>query len=208
MNLKLVDPIAKIEKDIKLALVRDLNVYLNKNKGLALDRLQKTVKSFVLSQPEVQSLEANSTPYTLNSLFGLKSGSDAGLANSIADAVANSMQIKFDRIDKNFKGGVTFSIQPEDFQNLLGLPEGHVITQKGSDLHWLDWLLTKGDSVVVAGYQYDAGGNGRSGSGRMVAGGSFRVPPSFSGTLTNNFVTRAFEGKQKEIESIISEAFK
>ena len=29
MNLKLVDPIAKIEKDIKLALVRDLNVYLN-----------------------------------------------------------------------------------------------------------------------------------------------------------------------------------
>lgn len=208
MNLKLVDSITKIEKDIKLALVRDLNVYLNKNKGLALDRLQKTVKSFVLSQPEVQSLEANSTPYTLNSLFGLQSGSDAGVANAIADAVVNSMQIKFDRIDKNFKGGVTFSIQPEDFQNLLGLPEGHVTTQKGSDLHWLDWLLTKGDSVVVAGYKYDATGTGRSGVGSMVAGGSFRVPPSFSGTLTNNFVTRAFENRQQEIEKIISEVFK
>jgi len=207
MNLKLVDPIAKIEKDIRVALIKDLNKFLDKQKAVVTDKLKQTLKSFVLNQPEVQSLEASNTPYTLNSLFGLQKGKDTGIGNLIADAVADSMQIKFSRIDKNFKGGVTFSIQPKDFQNLLGLPQGHVITQKGSDLHWLDWLLTKGDSVVVAGYTYDPTGSGRSGLGSMVSGGSFRVPPSFSGTESNNFVTRAIEGKEKEIEKIISEVF-
>lgn len=208
IGLKLVDSIAKIEKDIKSALVRDLNVYLDKRKGATVDKLRKATKSFILNQPEMRSLQEAGVPYSLNSLFGLRKGTDASAVNVIADAVVDSMKISFTRIDQNFKGGVTFNIQPEDFQNLLGLSEGHVLTQKGSDLHWLNWLLTKGDSVVVAGYQYSAQGDGRSSTGRMVVGNSFRVPPSFSGTESNNFVTRAFEGKQKEIESIISEAFK
>tara|TARA_B100001059_G_scaffold236756_1_gene289816 strand:+ start:2042 stop:2668 length:627 start_codon:yes stop_codon:yes gene_type:complete len=208
MNLKLVDSIAKIEKDIKKALVKDLNVFLDKRKATAVDKLREAVKSFIVNQPEVQSLESNSIPYTLNSLLGLDSGSSSGIANFIAEVVANSIEIKFSRIDNNFQGGVTFNIQPEDFQNLLSLPEGHVVTQKGSDLHWLDWLLTKGDSVIIAGYSYDATGDGRSGVGTMVTGGSFRIPPSFSGTKDNNFITRAFEGKQKEIEAIVSEVFK
>lgn len=208
IGLKLVDSIAKIEKDIKSALVRDINTYLNKRKGAAVDKLKKATKSFILNQPEMGSLQAGGTPYTLNSLFGIPRGTDVSVVDAIADAVVDSMQISFSKIDENFKGGVTFNIQPEDFQNLLGLPQGHVLTQKGSDLHWLDWLLTKGDSVVIAGYQYSTQGDGRSGTGRMVVGNSFRVPPSFAGTLSNNFVTRAFEGKQKEIENIISEVFK
>ena len=208
MNLRLVDPIAKIEKDIKSALVRDLNTYLNKRKGAAVDKLRKAAKLFILNQPEMASLEGGGVPYSLNSLFGIPRGSDVSAVNAIADAVSNSIQISFSKIDQNFKGGLTFKIQPEDFQNLLALPQGHVLTEKDSDLHWLDWLLTKGDSVVIAGYQYDAQGSGRSGAGRMVAGNSFRVPPSFSGTQANNFVTRAFEGKEKEIESIMSEVFK
>jgi|TARA_B100000085_G_C18468895_1_gene482189 hypothetical protein len=208
IGLKLVDSIAKIEKDIKSALVRDLNTYLNKRKGAAVEKLRKVTRFYILSQPEMGSLQQNGVPFTLNSLFGIPSGGDLSAINAIADAVVGSIQIKFSKIDENFKGGVTFNIQPEDFQNLLGLPQGHVVTKKGSDLHWLNWLLTKGDSVVVAGYQYDAQGNGRSGSGRMIAGNSFRVPPSFSGTLSNNFVTRALEGKQKEIERIISEVLK
>lgn len=208
MKLRLVDPIAKIEKDIKVALVNDLNRYLNKNKGVAVGKLRQVSKSFVLGQLEMESLQDSSIPFSLNSLFGIPQGTEANVVDRVADAVANSIQVKFSKIDKNFKGGLTFSIQPLDFQNLLGLPEGHVTTEKGADLHWLSWLLREGDSVIVAGYQYDATGNGRSGIGRMVGGSSFRVPPAFSGTISNNFVTRAFTNKEKEIVRVLSEVFK
>ena len=208
IGLRLVDPISKIEKDIRAALIGDLNVYLNKNKNVVVGKLKQASKSWVLSQLEMESLQDSSIPYSLNSLFGIPKGTEANVVDSVADAVANSIQVNFSKIDKNFKGGLTFSIQPSDFQNLLGLSEGHVITEKGTDLHWLSWLLTEGDSVIVAGYQYDASGNGRSGVGSMAAGSSFRVPPAYSGTTSNNFVTRAFVNKQKEVERIISEVFK
>ena len=208
MNLRLVDSIAKIEKDIKTALIADLNTHLDKRKNVAVDRLKQVCKSWILSQPEIKSLDSASVPFSLHSLFGLQRGSEAQIVDTIANAVANSIQVKFSKIDKNFKGGITFSIQPADFQNLLGLPEGHVITKKGTDLHWLNWLLEKGDTVIITGYKYEASSRGRSGSGTMVQGSSFRVPPSYSGVITNNFVTRAFRNRQKEIERILSEVFK
>lgn len=208
MNLRLVDSVAKIERDMQLALIADINTYLNKKKNIITDKLKRSARSWILAQPEMNSLKGSSMAYSLHSLFGIRSGNEMGIVEKIADAVVDSIEVKFSRVDKNFKGGLTFTIQPSDFQNLLGLPEGHVATQKGVDLHWLNWLLIEGDSVVVVGYQYDASGDGRSGVGRMVTGGSFRVPPSFSGTASNNFVTRAFINKQKEVEKILSEVLR
>lgn len=208
ITLKLVDPFSKIEKDIKKGLVIELNSLLDKNRDRATKRLKTNIAYWVSVQPEMESLKASSVPYSLNSVFGINSNADA-IVQTIANSVANSIKIDFTRIDKNFKGGITFNVQPESFQNLLGLQSGHVITENGSDLHWLNWLLTAGDSVVVAGYQYDASGTGRSGVGSMAGGGSFRVPPQFSGTISDNFVSRAFVGKQREIINIISkEAFR
>ena len=208
MNLRLVDPIAKIEKDIQEALVRDLNTYFDKRKDVAVDKLKKASVSWVSSQLELESLQDSSIPYSLNSLFGLPKGSEAGAVAAVVDAVVNSIEVKFSKIDKSFKGGLTFGIQPADFQNLLGLPQGHVTTEKGTDLHWLSWLLEAGDSIIISGYEYDASGQGRSGAGSMTVGSSFRVPPSYSGTLGNNFVTRAFVNKQKEVQKILSEVLR
>lgn len=208
IGLKLVDPIAKIEKDIRSALVKDLNIFLNSKKDTILNKIRNSSKSWILSQPELSSLEGSSVPYSLNSLFGLLPSSGPQAIDAIVNSIVNSIRVEFSKINNDFKGGITLSIQPLDFQNLLGLPEGHVITEKGTDLHWLDWLLTKGDTVIVAGYQYDAQGSGRSGVGRMVGGSAFRVPPSFSGVTSNNFVTRAFRDKQEQVQKIISEVLR
>ena len=82
---------------------------------------------------------------------------------------------------------------------------------KSGDLHWLDWLLKRGDNMIISNYQYNPQtGLGRSGLGNMVGGGSFRVPPQFSGTVDDNFITRAFLGnnQEKEIFYIIEKALK
>jgi hypothetical protein len=208
IGLKLVDSIAKIEKDIRTALVKDLNTFFNTKKDVVIKKLKQKCKEWILQQPEINSLLGSSTPYSLNSLFGLQTGSAQDLTYRIADVVANSIEVKFSKIDNNFKGGLTLYFQPSDLQNLLGLSEGHVITEKGVDLHWLNWLLTQGDSVVVAGYRYEPDPEGRSGVGKMELGGSFRVPPAYSGVASNNFVTRALENREKEITQIMSEVFK
>jgi len=208
IGLRLVDPISKIEKDMKVALINDLNLYLNKRKDKVASRIKESSRFWLLSQPEIQSLKDTSIQNSLSSLFGIPVGNEGGITETIVNSVINSIQVKFSKIDKNFRGSLTFSMQPSDFQNLLGLSAGHVTTEKGADLHWLKWLLVEGDSVVVSGYQYDASAIGRSGVGGMVRGGSFRVPPQYSGTISNNFVTRAFAGKQSEIEKILSEVLK
>ena len=66
-------------------------------------------------------------------------------------------------------------------------------------MHWLDWLLKRGDSIIVVNYQYNPQtGIGRSKLGNMVDGGSFRIPPQFSGTIDDNFITRSFSGPTQE----------
>jgi len=103
MTLKLVDSIAKIERDIQVALVKDLNIYLNKKKGVAADKLKQASKSWVFSQLEMQNLQDSSIPYSLSSLFGLPKGSESSAVSAVANAVANSIEVKFSKIDKNFK---------------------------------------------------------------------------------------------------------
>ena len=75
----------------------------------------------------------------------------------------------------------------------------------------LQWLVERGDEIIVACYSYDAqSGLGRSGLGYMSQGGAFRVPPQFSGTSDDNFITRSLIGRNQErrISKIIQDALK
>jgi capsid portal protein len=54
------------------------------------------------------------------------------------------------------------------------------------------------------GYQYEGiPGFGRSRGGIMSEGGSWRVPPQYTGTLDDNFVTRALTNREKDIEKLL-----
>jgi hypothetical protein len=163
-------------------------------------------RSWLESQPEIDSLKKTGIPNSLGSLFGLTSDMPSRAVAAILDAVVSSIDLRVGRANKYLKTNIELVFQRADFVNLLSLPEGFVITEKGEDLHWLDWLLTKGDTIIISGYTYKAEtGRGRSGGGFMKEGGAFRVPPEYSGTLENNFVVRAFEGREKEINAILSE---
>jgi hypothetical protein len=140
---------------------------------------------------------------SLSAMFGLTDNQSNKAIEEILDAVGDSLVIKIDKLDKRLKGVIEFYFQPINFSNLLTLSSGHTKTLKGLDLHWMDWLLLQGDTVIVVGYNYVPSNKGISGNGTMEVGGSFRVPPQFSGTASNNFITRAFENKEKEIQSIL-----
>ncbi len=198
-----------IEQQILKEIASNLNKSLAKNKNKITAPLKRAIEGWLLGSPEVQSLLSTGDIRSLNSLFGLSPGAGASAVSSIINSVANSVDIKFTKISsKDLSGSLEISFQKTDFSNILSLPQGHQVTEVGTDLHWLDWLLTKGDAVIIAGFFYDPTGDGRSGGGVMKVGGTFRVPPQYSGTTDNNFITRAFANKNAQISKILSSILK
>jgi len=192
MYFKILDSIPSIEKKVNLALSEEINKEVRKNLSKVKPEVQSFISNSIMNQPEMISLVGG----YLRGAFGLTSPDSA--LNSIRSSVLNSVYVNFKKYDEKLKGGITINIQPSDFSNLLNLPEGHVFYSKG-DLHWLRWLLEYGDTILVVNYEYNPQtGIGRSSLGNMIEGSGFRVPPEFSGTLTNNFITRALTGPQEE----------
>ena len=203
ISLRITDSIKTIEKNINKAIAELANEIISKNIGKISQSVKSLIPSWILSQPEIQSL-LSSDISSLAGQFGVP-GNQQSIVNSIVQSVVNSTEVKFIRYASTLRGGLELGFQPSNFANLLSLPQGHTI-YSGGDLHWLDWLLKRGDSIIVTNFQYNPKtGLGRSGLGNMVGGGSFRVPPQFSGTDSDNFITRAFIGdtQEKQIASIL-----
>lgn len=98
-------------------------------------------------------------------------------------------------------------IIPADFDDILALPEASYFTDKQQLIPWLQWLIIEGDKVIVRDYDFSVRNNrfSRTGLGIMVegAGRRWKVPAEFSGTVQNNFITRALRDADREIEDII-----
>ena len=201
--LTIIDSIQEIEKKVNKAFAEELNKALLKNKNEILTKCKEIVTKSILLQPEIQSL-GSATVDSLAGQFGLTTAQAAAVPGAISSAVESSVQLVLKPYNASLAGGLEVNFQPSDFANLLNLPIGHVIYDKG-DLHWMSWILTQGDRVIVIGYSYDpTTGLGRSGLGTMSKGGFFRVPPQFSGTPKNNFVTRALinDSVEKQISTV------
>lgn len=198
MFIKLLDSAQSLQKKVNKAIAEQANELVSKaSAGIKRD-IKNLVTMSVLSQPEIQSLENG----YLKGAFGIQGQSPTQI---IADSVAASVFVDVKRYSNSLSGGgMSVNVQPTSLLNLLSLSQGHTVTNKGTDLHWLNWLLTMGDSSIIVDYMYDPStGKGRSRLGYMKPGGFFRVPPEFSGTENDNFITRALLDK-KHVESVFN----
>ena len=196
ITLKLLDSINDIEQKVNKGIADQVNKLLSSKQGLLVSRAKSACVNWINSQPELQALSSSSAD-SLAGQFGFPPDAGSSIINSIQTSIQNSISIKFVKYNSKLtSGGLEIYFQPTDFSNLLSLSDGHVV-YNGGDLHWLKWLLTAGDTIIVANYQYNPiSGLGRSGLGNMIAGGSFRVPPQYAGTVDNNFITRALTSPQ------------
>jgi hypothetical protein len=201
ITLKLLESNAQIESNILSSISQQFNSSMKSNQSKILSEIKSLIPSWILSQPEIQSLSSND-PSSLVGQFGITISPNS-IIDAIISSVTNSVSISISPYNnKLMGGGIEVKIQPDDFVNLLNLPQGHSI-YLGGDLHWLNWLLKRGDEMIVVGYQYNPQtGLGRSKLGNMKSGGTFRVPPQFAGTEKNNFITRALIGSQQEKEIV------
>jgi len=204
ISLEIVESNRQITKLIYDAIAKEVNPRVKKNAPKVRDNIKALIPKWIAEQPEMQSI-ATGGPESLAAQFGLPMGSRQLIVDSIGTSVANSMTIEIKPLDKKLSGSIQFMIQPKTYNNLLEQSLAKVTTKKGTILDWLDWLLLRGTQMIIMGYTYEPGTGGRSGGGTMTGGGNWRVPPQYSGTIDDNFITRALSGKDQELTSALKE---
>ena len=200
ITIKLLEGNKIIQRKILMAMAKHLNTMIIRSLPRIEKSVRKLVGSLIIVQPEIRELSGG----ILQGAFGIPGGKELTVIEDITRAIVNSIYIQAETVkqagSKVLQGGMNIYIQPKDFSNLLSMSSASVSIEDGGRIPWLKWLLTAGDSVLIGGYNVRYGqGLGRSGLAHMrPKTGVFRVPPSYSGTEDNNFITRAFLGSESQ----------
>lgn len=203
IKLRIIDTDKSLKVKVDRELTKAVKKVINKNNKRVQNEIRASVYSWVLESPEVQSLSADGQQNSLHAQFGLFKGTGDAVADQIAQAITESVFIETE-LTKNLSTlTVNIFIQPVDFLNLLEIPLGEVRTKLGQVLPWMNWLLFEGSKTIISAYSYEPGTGGRSGGGLMTGGGVWRIPPQYAGTANNNFVTRIFTKREKQIRRIL-----
>lgn len=143
--------------------------------------------------------------------FGIPKVNRKNHIDTIVETVADNIEVNFRRVRAKagrLVGGLKIGILIDGFTDILSLPQANVGTEKGEVLNWLEWLLKFGNRWIIEDYEVDLRpGQGRSGLAVMVqSNNSWRVPPEFSGTVNNNWLTQALISE--EYKDMISDVIK
>jgi|TARA_B100000085_G_scaffold176015_1_gene160296 hypothetical protein len=208
ISLNLVDADASIKKDIEKAMFEEISVIIDARVKNVKKRLQNLIPSWVESSPEVQSLRGGNLPQSLGAQIGLVPAKAESAINDIVNAISKSIEVKVIKGSKLQDIKINMSFQPSDFKNILAIPDASIVAEGGQSLEWINWLLFAGTKTIVYGFSYEPDTSfGRTGGGFMAFGGAWRIPPEFAGNDNNNFITRMFVGREKEISKVVDSIF-
>jgi hypothetical protein len=188
--MRILDSDKVITKAINNIIAGQADAVLRRKKKSIRNNIKVALIHSLASSPEIISLSGGG----LKVDFGLTDDPSDDIVTSVASTIR--LGINPIRSSSNgIKGGISLYIQPSSYSNLLNMSNSVQPIEDGNNLPWLKWLLTAGDSILVAdfGVIYKSG-RGRTGGGYMSGDAApFRVDPFFSGVLEDNFVTRAID---------------
>jgi hypothetical protein len=197
-KIKIIESDRQISQKINNALAKELDRSMRKNSAKLKTRLQNIISSALWSSPEISSLSSG----TLMADFGLTSDPSSAIVSSIlSSVVVDVKRVKSSAL--SIDGGIILAIQPIDYSNLFSLSVSEQVIDGGS-IPWLKWLLTLGDTIIIANFGVKYGPFGRTGKAHMTqTSRPFKVNSLFSGTADNNFITRALSNSSAQIKQAI-----
>lgn len=208
-NIRIKFNLIENEKEISLnilnALLPKVDRYFRAASKKIRPRLVNIVTEAMISSPEYQSLISGD----LKAQFGLPDA-DSRL-NSIlslwkkVDFIYNPVVVR----NNYLSGSFSLNMIRSDFLDVINTEAAVFITSKGSSLNWLEWLCLEGNKTIIKDYVIELGPNPRSRTGMAVMrgeiSGKWSVPSEFSGTIDNNWITRAIDSVTPNIQQAIKE---
>ena len=210
--IQITDTAKTVEKRLLVAIASELNKVLPSIVAPVKSDFQQNIQRVFTNSPEYKALVGG----PLNEHFGFPRGSEFSKLDAIIDTLAREVEVEFNSITvsgSSLKGGITIKAFLSSFENILDLSEANVRIKDGS-LPWLEWLLIRGDEIIVADYNitFDdfKGQLSRSGGAIMVPDDNegWRVPAEYSGTARDNWVTRSVHNSLKFIEQLTTSSVK
>jgi hypothetical protein len=202
---------------IKRKILSSTANYLNKNVPKIVDSISKDVRAMTTTFLKDTDTYKSLINGELAGSFGLPQNTRHYDVDQILSTIATNMEVKYEKT--RYSGGkfstfLKVGAVLRDFSDILALSESRVITDEGTILEWLRWLLTAGDKIIISEHQVRLRhGRGRSGLGIMIQSnaGGWRVPPEYAGTMTNNWLTKSLLNNSNKylllVEDIIEKAF-
>jgi hypothetical protein len=162
-----------------------------------------------MSEPEYASLKGGKLRYEL----GISNTSNVDM---VIDSLVNTLNIQSNPItysSRSLSGGISLTMmKSDDLGGVINTQEAFVDdAQRGYSLPWLEWLLLKGNTILVYNYEVKLGSNPKSRTGNAIMVSSkqnWRIPTEFVGSEKNNWTTRAVAAAEYAIIAIIEKEIK
>ena len=168
------------------------------------DPLKEIVRRSIMATPEYRSLLGGTLQAELGVTFPLER------ISNVIDTWVENISVTVKAANDPLLN-IHIGVLQQGYGDVLSLPDASYQYERG-DIPWLEWLLLEGDKRIVRDYSFKPVRRGsRTGLGIMVSDeqrGGWQVPAEFSGTETNNFATRAFDGVDSKIEKIVKSVIK
>lgn len=207
MAVKIIESISRIASGFVKEMASILNKVLPRTVSSIKRDIQAALPTILRSSPVYEAIVSG----TLSGDFGIPKGQEKERMDGIIEILSQSIEVRVQRVSalgQRLLGGLEVYIMAEDFNAAVESTFAKVVTDDGKELNWMEWLLFEGDKIIVAGYDVKFGNfdNSRSGKAIMVKSRSnfWRVPPQFSGTETDNWITRAIEANNAALDAKIS----
>lgn len=208
-NIQLLDSDSEISRAIMVALQQKLSQTFSRLSSKISNPIKDIVAQALRAEPEYASLKSGKLRYEM----GIENTSNV---DTVIDSLVNTLQVQSVPVSyssRSLSGGFTLTMmKSDDLGGVINTQAAFVNDEaRGYSLPWLEWLLLRGNSIIVYNYQVKIGQNPRSRTGNAIMVSSkknWRVPTEFVGGEKNNWTTRAIAAAETLILDTIEQAVK
>jgi hypothetical protein len=207
ISLKLLESNAQIQIAILNAMLPQVDSFMtNVMKKIESD-LPDLINEAIISQPEYNSL--------LNGTLKLELGipDPEQRIQELLSIWIKNIDISYQKpkiVSSKIKSSISIKAIKADFSDVLGNDLAEVVDfNTGSVIPWLDWLLLEGSTTLVKDYEVSFGPNPRSRTGYAImvdSNSDWKVPSEYSGTRSDNWITRAINSYKDNINKLLQKA--
>lgn len=182
------------------------------NQGMTgiIRKIQEIVRNVLFSSTEYILLTSGGPIYHQFGIPDIKQRLDI-VIEKIAKAVRVEREYDINKLSQGSIINFTLEIVLIDvnYERLINSAIANFQTEKGEILEWLNWLLYEGTTPVIVSYHYldEDRPQSRTNKGIMVPKGTWSVPEVIAGTVSDNWLTRAVQGLQQQLEDIVTTEF-